>query len=60
MFLILVKILIKKHLYSFVLGGDELASFLQIFTTKNPNGKIVYVGDKTRLSPFTLLMIDYN
>ena len=49
----------KKASLLFCFGGDELASFLQIFTTKNPNGKIVYVGDKTRLSPFTLLMIDY-
>uniref|UniRef100_UPI000A99049A ATP-binding protein n=1 Tax=Aliarcobacter cryaerophilus TaxID=28198 RepID=UPI000A99049A len=49
----------KKASLLFCFGGDELVSFLQIFTTKNPNGKIVYVGDKTRLSPFTLLMIDY-
>lgn len=49
----------KKASLLFCFGGDELASFLQIFTTKNPNGKIVYVGDKTRLSPFTLLMMDY-
>ena len=49
----------KKASLLFCFGGDELASFLQIFTTKNPNGKIVYVGDKSRLSPFTLLMIDY-
>ena len=49
----------KKASLLFCFGGDELASFLPIFTTKNPNGKIVYVGDKSRLSPFTLLMIDY-
>ena len=49
----------KKTSLLFCFGGDELASFLPIFTTKNPNGKIVYVGDKSRLSPFTLLMIDY-
>ncbi len=36
----------KKASLLFCFGGDELASFLQIFTTKNPNGKIVYVGDK--------------